>query len=524
MPTIHRSNHQDMPSNSRDIGPPPGIIRQSTWLDQAETPKVIDDFINKHWYFNHFNTLAQQARDVIKEIMKTPIGEGLEADVTCRAKEEQSLKEKLKMRHEERNYQNADDIWSDIHDLAGVRIILYMPSDDQREKVKTIIQSIWGEEVEEKLHDGSRGNEPEIPGKNKSLPKKNYKRRHLGYQAIHYRVTMKTLKKEIHKHRASKWKDNDNIEIQVVSALGHAWAQAGHDVLYKSFAYGEPTLQEKRILDAVNGIVLSGDLLLEEFHELVMKRTYTPWTHLNEFGSFLHRLDLLQGQKEKDMFGAEGLDVVFQYLTLTNQHYPLAIRNAIKTMGYPDQPQLEKILAIFKPTFKPTNGMLASVCLIHHMMQAGEQYVAQDIPEAGAQECCIMISALTLLQDCMGEPENANEFLRKEFSMTEFEIASFDFVLVSSHRQAGLDKGLANFRIYEAENIKPEIQSAWKWFKKEAEKTDSICGLVFRLAEMGATKSGSIRGVATKDIDLRTLLTRLNIGKLSRTSITSLEE
>ena len=79
-----------------------------------------------------------------------------------------------------------------------------------------------------------------------------------------------------------------------------------------------------------------------------------------------------------------------------------------------------------------------------------------------------MISAFTSLHDCTGEPKNANEFLRKYFRMTESEIASFDFVLASSHRQAGLDKGLANFRIYEAENIKPEIQSAWKWFKEEA--------------------------------------------------------
>jgi ppGpp synthetase/RelA/SpoT-type nucleotidyltranferase len=508
-----------MPSNGRDVEPIPGISRQSTWLDQAETPRVIDDFINKHWYFNHFNILAQQARDVIEETMKTSMGEGLEADVRCRAKEEKSLKEKLTMRHEERHYQNADDIWSDIHDLAGVRIILYMLSDDQREKVKTIIQSIWGEEVVEKLHDGSKGNQFDSLGKNNSLHKKNYKRRHLGYQAIHYRVTMKSLKKEIRNHRASNWKDNDKVEIQVVSALGHAWAQAGHDVLYKSFAYGEPTLQEKRILDAVNGIVLSGDLLLEEFHELVMKRTYTPWTHFNEFGSFLHRLDLLQGQRENDTFGAEGLDIIFQYLTLTDQHYPLAVRNAIKAMGYPDQPQLETILATFKPMFKPANGMLASVCLIHHMMQAGEKHVAKDTFDAGAQECCIMISALTLLQDCMGEPENAKEFLRNEFSMTELEIASFDFVLTSSHRQAGLDKDLANFRIYEAENIKPEIQSAWRWFKEEAGKTDSICGLFFRLAEMGVTKSGSTKGVATKDIDLKTLLTRLNIGKLSKTSL-----
>jgi len=81
-----------------------------------------------------------------------------------------------------------------------------------------------------------------------------------------------------------KHKKGDRVEIQVVSALGNAWAEAGHDVLYKTHAYGEPTVTEHRILDALNGLVRSGELLLEQFHEAFMRRTKTKWEHLDQVG------------------------------------------------------------------------------------------------------------------------------------------------------------------------------------------------------------------------------------------------
>jgi ppGpp synthetase/RelA/SpoT-type nucleotidyltranferase len=145
--------------------------------------------------------------------------------VTCRAKERKSLLEKLIMRNDERirtklgAYQNTDQIWDDVVDLAGVRVVLYMPSDEQKEKVEKVIQSIWGAHVRPKLHDGSHAetnssSNGEEHGKRRTP-------RHLGYHAKHYRVSMK----EEHSNPGSyEWQSRDKVEIQVRKLY---WRQVG---------------------------------------------------------------------------------------------------------------------------------------------------------------------------------------------------------------------------------------------------------------------------------------------------------
>ncbi|KAF2792118.1 hypothetical protein K505DRAFT_57706 [Melanomma pulvis-pyrius CBS 109.77] len=503
-----------MAPNDSEIEPTPGVFRRDTWLAQAETPAVIEQFIKTYEYTEkHFDYVAKKAREMILEAKTKLFKEGLEANVTCRAKSAKSLKEKLKMRHEEKNYQYEKDIWDDIHDLAGVRVILYMPSEDQRDKVREIIQSIWGDNIEAKLHEGSREDGASDRDERQPSPKKKYRRRHLGYQAVHYRVSMQTAKTT--PSGDGPWKERDRVEIQVVSALGHAWAEAGHEVLYKSYAYGAPPVQEERILDSLNGLVLSGDLLLEQFHELVMKRTYTRWTHLNELGSFLHDADLLQSRHDdQNKFRTDGLDVVFRFLQLTDQHYPLAVRSALREMGFPDQPKLDDMLATFKPPFEPASGMLASVCLVRHMMPQGAPYEARAVA-GGAKECRIMISALTLLQNSLGLPELANEFLRANYypDMSPEERVSLDFVLTDGSRQTALDEKHRNHTHHQGV-IKPNLKGAWSWFQRQAKDEASICGLFFRLADMGATNME----------DLITLLSQLSIGSLSTSSTPSSDD
>lgn len=75
-----------------------------------------------------------------------------------------SLREKLMMRYAEtgRDYENFAHIKRDIVDLAGVRIILYMPTKEENLKVKQMIQQEWGQDVKAKRHPPRR--DP-FPGK-----------------------------------------------------------------------------------------------------------------------------------------------------------------------------------------------------------------------------------------------------------------------------------------------------------------------------------------------------------------------
>ncbi|KAF2642084.1 hypothetical protein P280DRAFT_506536 [Massarina eburnea CBS 473.64] len=356
-----------------------GQINPSTWVSQTQTPPVIEEFLD-HYSQTHYHALANRAKELIEEELTNPEWHDIHVNVRCRAKTPKSLAEKLKIRHADHPYEKESDIWDDVHDLAGVRVILYMPSEDQREKVQRVIQAIWGDDVQQKYHEGSedrlkvdeRARLLQAPAEREKLStKKQYRPRHLGYIAVHYRPKMK---QSHHKRDKYFWEPKDRVEIQVVSALSHAWAEAGHDTLYKSYAYGPPTLHEEMLLDSLNGLVLSGELILQQFHELVMKRTSTPFRHRGDFGVFIRELDILQPHEgctdhSYQDFEVESLDILLRFLIKTGKAYPLAVRNALKELGFPKEPKLDFIMAQeIKPSFKPAQGMTTTICLLRILM------------------------------------------------------------------------------------------------------------------------------------------------------------
>lgn len=499
--------------------PKPGISRQSTttWPSERPIPKVVTDFIKNDYVRTHYIHMADCAKNLIEGQLKSPIEQG-QCMVTCRAKADRSLEEKLIMRNEDRlqngekEYQDANDIRDDIADLAGVRVVLYLPSEELQEKVKNAIRSIWGDDVKLKLHDGSesmgrgtpdRENHENLTmGQTISKRKVQYRPRHIGYHAKHYRVTMK----EKHTRDSYKWKHYDKVEIQVVSALTHVWAQVGHDILYKSIAYGPPTIQEERIMDSLNGLMSSGDLLLEQFYEYFMKRTLNKITDRDEFGIFLRDLDVLQGPNGKDQFRGESLDLLLAFLVKMERNYPLAVRNAIKALGYPNEPRLNQVLLDFEPKFEPDPGMETTVCLIRNMLLESTENKEQKSPR-DKNECEVMMSALLILQRFAGGPKEARRFLQENVKMNDQEMESLDFVLAHEGRQL-------IFKYQDPYLDEPNLQAAWNWFKNQALDTQSVCGLCFQLAEIGVTEA----------IDWRVLLTQLRIGSLSRSSTGSLEE
>jgi ppGpp synthetase/RelA/SpoT-type nucleotidyltranferase len=87
------------------------------------------------------------------------------------------------------------------------------------------------------------------------------------------------------------------VEIQVVSALSHPWAEVSYDMLYKGLSYGPPpAAEEYRILDTLNGLIVSGDALMEQYGDLVSRRTTLRWTSFEQFDLFLQRTELLQSE------------------------------------------------------------------------------------------------------------------------------------------------------------------------------------------------------------------------------------
>jgi ppGpp synthetase/RelA/SpoT-type nucleotidyltranferase len=356
--------------NENERSPHLGIFHRETWSDNKQISQVVEQFLSKDYLYDHYHNLASRAADLIEEqLQRTDKRDKLKASVTFRAKNPKSLHAKLRIREELRirkgknPYQNADEIRDDVVDLAGVRIVLYMPGEDQREKAENIIYTIWGKDVIRKPHDGTR---PELDHSNESKGSSKYRQIHPGYKAVHYRASMK--KKHGKQDGSYSWKSYDKVEIQVTSALSHAWAEAGHEAKYKGWANGPPDIQEQRILDALNGIVLSGDLLLEQFHELVKARTYKRFAHVDELRGFLRALNILQVSKVPEAFLEGGLDVLLEFLKKKKKNYPQAVRLAIKDLGLEDNPNLDQVMTRFRPQFTPQDSMILCICLIFHIL------------------------------------------------------------------------------------------------------------------------------------------------------------
>ena len=513
------------PEEEVDRFPPRPVKKAATWL--VNTPKPIERFIHHHSP-EHYQALAERAQGLIESALKNlrdSDDQEIQAKVTCRAKTGKSLEEKLKMRNLERKrkgkkeYETDEEILEDVKDLAGVRVVLYTPNEDQREKVKRVIKSIWGDDVDEKPHEGSVSpttSGPSLKSKRDTGgKKKEYIRKHLGYRADHYRTPM-TKEQSTDSYQ---WKKYDWVEIQVVSALGHAWAEAGHDVLYKTHAYGPPSIQEQRILDALSGLIVSGDLLLEQFRELVTKRTTAKWEHPEQFVIFLRQTDVLEtqegqyafkGSKEpQEGFRSDAIDILFRFLQGTGNDYPLAVRNALKDLGYPQESEigLSEVLSQFNPSLTPPQGLLTPLCMISHMLSLDERKGKRTAitEEPDVQEMfSIMMDALILLQTFAGGPGCAKALLLvHQVQMTVEETESLNFLLSDPSRKNCFAGAVVK------KWIKDSLQTAWRWFEKQANDDKSLCGLFFRLANMG---------VPAKVMDDPRRLKELKINSLSRSN------
>ncbi len=220
--------------------------------------KVLDEFLKQYnKEFDFYQKLSQVVADKIEDRL---IKRGIKAEVTYRAKRPDRLKAKLIKRNAEKEYETKEDIYSDIVDLAGVRVSLYFPS--ERETVDEIINELFLVECTKNFPTES------------SVPKSS--KRFSGYWATHYRI-------KLSKENISKRFVNPTVEIQVASVLMHAWSEVEHDLVYKPFA-GELSAAELAILDEINGLVISGEIALERLKTLITKRTRQNMEITNQYG------------------------------------------------------------------------------------------------------------------------------------------------------------------------------------------------------------------------------------------------
>ncbi|MFD6094847.1 GTP pyrophosphokinase family protein [Nocardiopsis flavescens] len=206
--------------------------------------KIIEKFVKQ--YAKEFDFYDQAARIAARKLESNLQREGIRAIVTSRAKSIPRLEEKLHKRNPKKLYKSIEDIHEDIIDLAGVRVALYFPG--EREQAGKVIDRIFREHDTKKI----------FPETNEKSPKNRFS----GYSAVHYRVQLDPS----HMDETEKRYASAKIEIQVASVLMHAWAEVEHDLVYKPFN-GELSSEEYSLLDQLNGLVLAGEISLEQLQQ-----------------------------------------------------------------------------------------------------------------------------------------------------------------------------------------------------------------------------------------------------------------
>lgn len=266
---------------------------------------LIEDFIARYTKeYDFYNQAARLASQMLEADLRAS---GVRSIVTYRAKDVSRLEEKCRGRHDDKQYQSADEIYADIVDLAGVRVALYFPG--EQEQVEKAILRLFIQFDKKRV----------FPDPQKQKPNKRFS----GYSASHYRVQLK----EQEMNELDKRYTKARIEIQVASVLMHAWSEVEHDLDYKQLG-GDLSDQEHSILDQLNGLVMAGEISLRMLQEAGENRVASGerkfLNHYELAAHLLSRVNHLLDEPVGDA-GLGRVDELFAMLVKTEKRTPLGL-------------------------------------------------------------------------------------------------------------------------------------------------------------------------------------------------------
>ncbi|KAG5755453.1 hypothetical protein H9Q72_008013 [Fusarium xylarioides] len=211
-----------------------------------------------------YQNVAHDARDTLQDLLKET---GTKGVVTCRTKAYDSLETKLRGMASDTDFTSfalKDNIFhhSDMGDLAAVRIGLYLPQDvidmakecQQRFTVAHLFGTVGsGRDAPQgdrlNLEGHSRG-----PWRSQDQYGSDEYWQHSGYKSWQMVVD---------------WEGDYRVEIQIGTVVSQAWAEVQHNIIYKrpDDIMSTPTM--KRMIDAINGLAITTEIILSELERNV---------------------------------------------------------------------------------------------------------------------------------------------------------------------------------------------------------------------------------------------------------------
>ncbi|KAF2267296.1 hypothetical protein CC78DRAFT_577248 [Lojkania enalia] len=427
--------------------------------------RFIDDFIKN--YKNTIQTwheVTRLARDLCSKNQRP----GIQARFEFRVKDPESLRNKLIQRNETKRkeprrnglgYQNEDEIWDDVYDRAGVRILLYTSAQPQKDAVKETIESTFVQAMEPKHF-------PEPEGGDDRTDRSAYARRFPKYIATHYRVYLKKehIKQLEDNGVKNLWQGKYMVEIQAVSVFQHACAEVSHDILYKTKS-GTPSVHEERVLDALNGISMIGESLLEQLHHHYVARiesTNQPFSNKFQLGDFLSKWTFQNPTTSDLVLGP--IEVLRKLLVSEDKATPKALEEILLQLDFGDNVRQSEV----------ADGRV-SIYIMEQMFQK----IPDEIVEDGDAEMQskTMASAMIWLDELYSPSTKWGvKFLNKDYPKNEMQSQGFEWFMNETEGGQFLVNGIGL-----SEEEEANLAELWQWFKDHPEP---IVQFVLRVSKL----------------------------------------
>lgn len=434
--------------------------------------QVVEDFL-RYWDRGgqmYYKDLA----DTVEATCRTFLtNSAFQYQIKSRAKSKERLAEKLvkRLKEDPRRYSSREDIERDIVDLAGVRIALYFPKHQ-----KSVSQFLAQEYdiVQTIAHEGIQ-NGGEV----------DYQKRFRGYQATHFRARARSTT------RALNESHTDMLEIQVMSVFQQVWAEVEHDILYKQLK-GHPSLDERRMLDGLNGLVSMGDLHLEQLNDMYESRITSTQNKVNRFENEFEVGVILSSwlSRVATNITAGPVGTLFRFLKLPS-------------VGLDTLEKLENLLASLQNDVNiPFVGVEpstinASVVVMYHIVSSPPHNSLAELnenfrPDSSSQCCRVLISTIILLDELF--PPLAVWEPRLTYcafeSNDDDRIASLAWLLGESAPRMAI---MGECELDDEERTYVDV--VWAWFSQHP---SCIVKLVFGAAKIGLIRD-SQQDISTLD-------------------------
>ena len=271
----------------------------------------IDRFLDRYDP-QKFNNLAHRVVERFNANAPTDsLGESIKYQISYRGKARDSLRKNIRR---EKNVKTHEELLqaSCLRDLAGVRILTYFPDDVPAiaEHIASHFDLIGKPIVKYSkrsiLDPNSPNNESAEDRESTNLVFNNYPKgiwrqmnaedivrdwKHAGFRSVLFYVDGSDPKKPEHdlstEPTPAVWERT--VEIQITTIVMHAWSEVEHDLIYKNPYQlpSNPTID--RMVDAVNGLAITNEILLQQLQQTFQtsrqteeevfrdRRTLTAW-------------------------------------------------------------------------------------------------------------------------------------------------------------------------------------------------------------------------------------------------------